>query len=168
MRKLWSCRIRGSSFLVKASPVTSALYVDANSFLWSSAPGQDFLTATLTVTNASGTKAENLSDFDDLTSGLATDVDFVVNATDAATVGYAADCGVEARYPASLCPISLGQGLTVDSDSADHDDRSVVPLSARSSTQITLSYGPVMASLKPSTVAVYFDNGQSGPVDLTP
>ncbi len=148
--------------------MTSVLYVDANSFLWSSAPGQVFLTATLTVTNASGTKAENLSDFDDLTSGLASDVDFVVSASDAATVGYASDCGIDARYPASLCPISLGQGLTVDSDSADHADRSVVPLSPRSSTQITLSYGPVLASFKPSMVAVYFDNGRAPPVDLTP
>ena len=51
--------------------MTSALYVDADSFLWSSAPGQNFLTATLTVTNASSTNIENVSDFDDLTSGLA-------------------------------------------------------------------------------------------------
>jgi len=158
----------GSSFLVKVSPVSSVLYVDANSFLWSSAPGQDFLTATLTVTNTSNANVEDLSDFDDLTSGLSRDVDFVVSATDAATIGYSSDCGVDARYPPSLCPVSLGQGLTVDSDSADHDDHSTVPLSPGASAQIVLSYGPVPGTFKPSSVALYFDNGQSAPVDLTP
>ncbi len=148
--------------------MTSVLYVDANTFLWSSAPGQEFLTATLTVTNASSANIENLSDFDDLTSGLARDVDFVVSATDAATIGYSSDCGVDPGYPSSLCPISFGQGLTVDSDSANHADRSEVPLPAGAGTQIVLSYGPVLASLRPSMVAVYFDTGESQPVDLTP
>ena len=91
-----------------------------------------------------------------------------MSAAKAAAVGYSSDCGVEPRYSPSLCPISLGQGLTVDSDSADHDDRSVVPLPPGASTQITLSYGPVLAGFEPTLVAVYFDNGQSPPVDLTP
>jgi len=158
----------GSTFLVNATPVTSALYVNVNSFLWSAAPGQDFLTATLTVTNPSGGHAENLSDFDNVSSGLADDVDFVMSAADAATAGDSSACGVRQVYPPSLCPISLGQGLTVDSDSANHDNRPATQLAPGSRTQITLSYGPVAATLQPATVTVYFDDGQSMPVDLTP
>jgi hypothetical protein len=158
----------GSSFLVKASPVTSSLYVNVHSFLWSAAPGQDFLTDTLTVTNSSGSEMENLSGFDDLVSGLARNVDFVTSAPDAAAMGYSSTCGVNPLYPSSLCPVSLGAGLTVDSDSANHNAPSVVTLSPGSSAQIALSYGPVMASVKPTVVTVYFDNGQSKPVDLTP
>jgi hypothetical protein len=158
----------GSLFLVKASPVTSSLYVNLNAFLWSSAPGQDFLTDTLTVTNSSASHVENLSDFHDLASGLGPHVDFVVSATDAATMGYSADCGVNPSFPSSLCPISLGGGLTVDSDSASHNGSSAVTLSPGSSAQIALSYGPVMTSITAAKVALYFDNGQSKPVDLTP
>ena len=153
---------------MNATPVTSALYVNVNSFLWSAAPGQDFLTETLTVTNPSGGHAENLSDFDDVSSGLADDVDFVMSAANAATAGDSSACGVRQVYPPSLCPISLGQGLTVDTDSATHDDLPAAQLAAGSSTQITLSYGPVAATLQPATVSVYFDDGQSMPVDLTP
>ncbi len=142
-------------------------YVNVDGFLYSAAPGQNFLADTLTVTNPPGGETEDLSDFDDLSSGLANDVDFVMSATDAAMLGFSSDCGVDSAYPPSLCPISLGQGLTVDTDSANHDDRSVVPLSPGASTQITLSYGPVIGTVKPSMVAVYFDNGRSMPVDLT-
>ncbi len=153
---------------MKATPVTSALYVNVNSFLWSAAPGQDFLTESLTVTNPPGGHVENLSDFDDVSSGLADDVDFVMSAANAATAGDSSACGVRPVYPPSLCPISLGQGLTVDSDSANHDGRPAAQLAPGSSTQITLSYGPVAATLQPATVTVYFDDGQSMPVDLTP
>ena len=158
----------GSTFLVKAMPVTSALYVNVNSFLWSAAPGQDFLTDTLTVTNPSGGHVENLSDFDDVSSGLADDVDFVMGVASAATAGDSSACGLRPVYPPSLCPISLGQGLTVDTDSANPDGRPVAQLAPGSSTQITLSYGPVASTLQPATVTVYFDDGQSTPVDLTP
>jgi len=158
----------GSTLLVKASPVVSALYVNVSSFLWSAAPGQVFLTDTLTVTNPSGGHVENLSDFDDVSSGLADDVDFVMSASNAAMAGDSSACGARQVYPPSLCPISLGQGLTVDTDTANHDGRAGVQLPAGSSTQITLSYGPVAATLQPATVSAYFDDGQSTPVDLTP
>lgn len=158
----------GSTFLVKASPVVSALYVNVSSFLWSAAPGQVFLTDALTVTNPSGGHVENLSDFDDLSSGLADSVDFVMSASNAAMAGDSSACGARHVYPPSLCPISLGQGLTVDTDTANHDDRAVVQLPPGSSTQIVLSYGPVAASLQPATVSAYFDDAQSTPVDLTP
>jgi hypothetical protein len=143
-------------------------YVVVDTFLWSAAPAHEFLQETLTVTNPPGGAVQDLSDFDDLSSGLSKDVDFVMSAANAAISGYSSDCGADPAYPPSLCPISLGQGLTVDTDSANHEDRSVVPLSPGSSAQITLSYGPIMASVKPTMVAVYFDGGKSMPVDLTP
>ena len=158
---------RGSTFEVSASPVTAALAVNVNSFLWSAAPGQDFLVDTLTVKNATA-GVETLSDFDDLTSGLADDVAFVMSASNAAPLGYSSDCGIDPVYAASLCTISFGQGLTVDTDSADHDDRTAVTLSSGSTAQITLSYGPVLASVMPSMVSVYFDGGIPVPTDLTP
>jgi hypothetical protein len=157
----------GSNFLVEAAPMMWSPYVNVDGFLYSAAPRQNFLADTLTVTNPSGGETENLSDFDDLSSGLANDIDFVMNVSDAAMLGFSSDCGVDPAYPPSLCPISLGQGLTVDSDSANHDDRSVVPLSPGASTQITLSYGPVVGNVKPNMVAAYFDNGRSMPVELT-
>ena len=121
--------------------------------------GQVFLTDALTVTNPSGGHVENLSDFDDLSSGLADSVDFVMSASNAAMAGDSSACGARHVYPPSLCPISLGQGLTVDTDTANHDDRAVVQLPPGSSTQIVLSYGPVAASLQPATVSAYFDDG---------
>jgi hypothetical protein len=110
---------------------------------------------------------ESLSDFDDLESGLAADVQFAMSATNAAKLGYSSDCGVDPTFPPSLCPISFGQGLTVDSDSANHDDRSVVPIAPGASTQITLSYGPVLDDVSPNLVSVYFTDGQAPPVDLS-
>jgi hypothetical protein len=157
----------GSSFEVSASPVEASLVVNVNSFLWSAAPGQNFLVDTLTVKNPTA-GIETLSDFDDLTSGLAKDVAFVMNASNAAPLGYSSDCGIDPSYPPPLCTISFGQGLTVDDDSADHDNRSAVTLSPGSTAQITLSYGPVLASVAPTMVSVYFDGGVSAPTDLTP
>jgi hypothetical protein len=157
----------GSTFEVSASPVAAALVVNVNSFLWSAAPGQNFLVDTLTVKNPTA-GIETLSDFDDLTSGLSKDVMFVMNASDAAPLGYSSDCGVDPAYPPPLCTISFGQGLTVDDDSADHDNRSAVMLSPGSTAQITLSYGPVLANVTPTMVSVYFDGGVSSPTDLTP
>jgi hypothetical protein len=138
-----------------------------DSFLWSAAPGQTFLVDTLTVKNATA-GIETLSDFDDLTSGLADNVAFVMNAANAASLGYSSDCGVDPAYPPPLCTISFGQGLTVDDDSADHDDRSAVMLSPGSTAHVTLSYGPVLANVLPTTVSVYFDGGVTVPTDLTP
>jgi len=145
----------------------ASLAVNVNSFLWSAAPGQEFLVDTMTVKNQTG-KDEPLSDFDDLTSGLADDVAFVMSTLNAAPLGYSSDCGIDSAYPQVLCTISFGQGLTVDSDSADHDDRSAVMLGPGSSAQITLSYGPVLASVMPTMVSVYFDGGAPVPTDLTP
>ena len=157
----------GSTFVVSASPVEATPVVNVNSFLWSAAPGQNFLVDTLTVKNATA-EVETLSDFDDLTSGLANDVTFVMNASNATLLGYSSDCGIDAAYPPPLCTISFGQGLTVDDDSADHDNRSTVVLSPGSTAQITLSYGPVLASVTSMMVSVYFDGGVSPPTDLTP
>jgi len=157
----------GSTFEVSASPVEASLVVNVNSFLWSAAPGQSFLVDTLTVKNPTG-RTETLSDFDDLTSGLAQDVMFVMNGSNAAPLGYSSDCGIDPSYPPPLCTISFGQGLTVDDDSADHDNRSAVTLAPGSTAQITLSYGPVLATVAPGMVSVYFDGGVSAPADLTP
>jgi len=157
----------GARFVVNASPVEVSIAVTVNSFLWSAAPGQDFLVDNLTVKNPTA-GVETLSDFDDLTSGLADDVAFAMSASDAASLGYSSDCAVDSAYPGSLCPISFGQGLTVDSDSADHDDRSAVVLSPGSTAQITLSYGPVLASVTPPMISVYFDGGISAPTMLSP
>ena len=156
-----------STFEVSASHVEAALVVNVNSFLWSAAPGQSFLVDTLTVKNPTA-GIEALSDFDDLTSGLANDVMFVMNASKAAPLGYSSDCGIDPAYPPQLCTISFGQGLTVDNDSADHDNRSAVMLSPGSTAQITLSYGPVLSNVAPAMVSVYFDGGVSVPTDLTP
>ena len=60
----------GSRFEVSATPVEASLAVNVDSFLWSAAPGQAFLIDTLTVKNPTA-GIETLSDFDDLTSGLA-------------------------------------------------------------------------------------------------
>ncbi len=157
----------GARFVVKDTPLVLPPYATVDSFMWSSAPGQDFLVDTMTVTNPPGDTTESLTDFDDLESGLADDVQFVMSAANAAKLGYSSDCGVDPTFPPSLCPISLGQGLTVDSDSVNHDDRSVVSLAPGASTQITLSYGPVLDDVTPNLVSVYFDDGQAPPVDLS-
>ncbi len=137
-----------------------------DSFLWSAAPGQDFLVDNLTVKNPT-TGSETLSDFDDLTSGLSGAIAFVVSATNASPLGYSSDCGVDLAYPRLLCAISFGQELTVDSDSADHPGSSGIVLSPGSTAQITLSYGPVPATVMPSMVSVYFDGGVAPPTELT-
>lgn len=158
----------GARFDVQATPLILPPYATVDAFMWSAAPGQDFLVDTLTVTNPPGDTTESLTDFDDLESGLADDLQFVMSATNAAKLGYSTDCAVDPTFPPSLCPISLGQGLTVDTDSANHDDRSVVLLAPGASTQITLSYGPVLDDVTPDLVSVYFDDGQAPPVDLSP
>jgi hypothetical protein len=157
----------GARFVVQAAPMVLPPYATVDTFMWSAAPGQDFLVDTLTVTNPPGQTAESLTDFDDLESGLADDVQFVMSAANAAQLGYSSDCGVDPTFPSSLCPISFGQGLTVDGDSANHDDRSVVSLAPGAKTQITLSYGPVLDDVAPNLVSVYFDDGQGPPVDLS-
>ncbi len=157
----------GATFLVATGPVMSAPYIDVGSFLWSAAPGQQFFRDTLTMTNSSRA-TENLSDVDDLTSGLAPDVQFVMSSADASKSGFSADCGIAPGYPSSLCPISVGQGVMVDADSANHKDRSVVLLTPGASAQVTLSYGPILSSVSPASVGMYFSSGQSMPVDLTP
>jgi hypothetical protein len=157
----------GSTFEVSATPVAAPLAVSVNSFLWSAAPGQAFLIDALSVKNPTAA-AETLSDFDDLTSGLAPDVMFVMNASNAAALGYSADCGIDPAYPSTLCTISFGQGLTVDVDSADHENRTAVMLPAGSTAQITLSYGPVLDNVAPAMVSVYFDGRTSAPSNLTP
>jgi hypothetical protein len=156
----------GARFVVTAMPMVLPPYATVDSFMWSAAPGQDFLVDTLTVTNPPGDATESLTDFDDLETGLADDVQFVLSATNAARLGYSSDCGVDPAFVPSLCPISLGQGLTVDTDSANHDDRSVVALAPGASAQITFSYGPVLDDVAPNLVSVYFD-GQTPPVDLS-
>ena len=136
--------VRGSTFDVSASPVIVTIAITVNSFVLSAAPGQQFLADTLTIKNPTGA-AEPLSDFDDLTSGLADDVSFVMSSTNAASLGYLSDCGIDPVYPTAVCPISYGQGLTVDSDSVDHDDGAAsLALAPGDSAQITLSYGPVL------------------------
>jgi hypothetical protein len=157
----------GSTFEVSASPVEATPVINVNSFVWSAAPGQDFLVDTLTVKNLTA-QVEPLADFDDLTSGLADDVTFVMNTSNATPLGYSSDCGIDAAYPPPLCTISFGQGLTVDDDSADHDNRSAVVLPPASTAQITLSYGPVLDNVTATMVAAYFDGGVAPPTDLTP
>ena len=159
--------VGGSRFEVSASPVVASIVVAVNSFQWSAAPGQEFLVDNLTVKNPTA-GVETLSDFDDLTSGLADDVAFVMSAADARPLGYSSDCGIDPAYPSSLCTISFGQGLTVESDSIDQANRSAVELPPGSTAQIAVSYGPVSDSVMAAKVSVYFDGGVPVPADLTP
>ena len=160
--------VGGSTFDVSASPVIVTIAITVNSFVLSAAPGQQFLVDTLTVKNPTAT-AEPLSDFDDLTSGLADDVSFVMSSANATSLGYHSDCGIDPVYPATVCPISYGQGLTVDSDSADHDDGAAsLALAPGQSAQITLSYGPVLDNVTSTVISNYFDGGAGAPTELTP
>ena len=155
----------GATFRVELAPMTSTPYVDADTFLWSAAPGQQFLRDIVTVTNPT-TAPESLSAFDDLVSGHALDLEFTLSADNAATTGYSSDCGADADFPSSVCPFSFGQGVTVDLDSANHGDRSVVQFAPGASAQITVSYGPILMAVQPAMVGVYFDNGQAAAVLL--
>ena len=154
-----------SSFVVTASPVSSSVIVTANSFLWSAAPGQDFLVDNLTVTNPTS-NPETLSDFDNLTSGLAANLDFVMSAANAGASGFSSDCEVHAGFPPGLCPISFAEGLTVDSNSVVRSSTATNTLAPGASAQIMVSYGPVSANVAPDAVSVYFHNGVSAPVGL--
>lgn len=145
--------------------MTSTPYVDADTFLWSAAPGQQFLRDTLTVTNPSAT-AESLAAFDDLVSGHSTDLEFAMSAADAAATGYSSDCGADPDFPIAVCPITFGQGVTVDLDSANNGDRSAVELASDASAQITVSYGPILMDVQPAMVGVYFDSGHATAVSL--
>jgi len=157
----------GQRFAVSATTVTSRMWVLLNGWLRSSSPHNDFLSATLTVSNRSG-GPQSLEEFDDPASGLAGAVDFVMEAPEAAASGYGADCDIDSGYPPNLCPITFPQGLTVDSDSAYTGGSASPPeLAAGASAQIEYSYGPVTAAVSPTDVAVYFAAGASGPVDLS-
>ena len=151
-----------ASFAVTASPVSSSVVVTAGSLLWSASPGQAFLVDTFTVQNSTSSP-ENLDGFDDPTSGLARNVDFAMSAADAATFGFASDCGADPGYPASLCPVSFAEGLVVDSNSAAHPGAASATLAPGASARIGVSYGPVSIKIVPGRVAAYFHNGAAAP-----
>jgi len=156
----------GHHYLVKAAAVTVSVAVNVDGFLWSAAPGQYFLQDQVTVANPTGS-AEPLSGFDDIDTGLADDVAFVMDASTASADHDALACGVDAAFAPTLCPISYGQGVTVDSDSADHDDHVALTLAPGASARITYSYGPVLQAVVPSAVTATFTGGTT-PVELTP
>ena len=156
----------GDHYLVKAAAVTVSAAVNVDTFLWSAAPGQYFLSDQVTVANPTAVP-EPLAGFDDIATGLADDVAFVMDAPAASAVHDDADCGADAAFAPTLCPITYGQGLTVDSDSSDHDAHSPLVLAPGTSAQITYSYGPVLQALHPAAVTTYFTGGPA-PVDLTP
>ncbi len=154
-----------STFVVSAQPVASAIVVTANSLLWSAAPGQAFLVDDVTVQNPTS-RPEPLSAFDDPASGLATDLDFVMPATDAAASGFSADCGADPGYPADVCPITFGEGLVVDSNSAAHAGTADETLAPGASAQISVSYGPVSGTVPAGKVSLSFHHGATAPVGL--
>jgi hypothetical protein len=152
--------------VLTASPISFTVAVTVNSFVWSAAPGQGFLVDSVTVENPTQ-NAESMSNLADLTSGLSTDLAFVVNASNAATLGYSSYCNLDPAYPPALCPISFGQGLTVDSGTANRANQTAGILQPGARVQISLSYGPVMSDVLPAVVSVYFHAGSSMAVDLT-
>jgi len=154
-----------STFVVTAQPVASAIVVTANSFLWSAAPGQTFLVDNVTVQNPTS-NPEPLSGFDDPASGLATDLDFVMPATDAGASGFSSDCGADPGYPADVCPITFGEGLVVDSNSAAHAGTADETLAPGSSAQISVSYGPVSGTVPAGKVSLSFHHGATAPAAL--
>lgn len=153
----------GQTFTVRATTVSSPLVVDVRGSFRSASPGHVFLQQGVTVVNV-GHAAASLQAFDDPATGSAGDVQFVMDAAEAAKSGYGSDCGVAARYPAQLCPISYPQGVVVVSDSADPSGGAVT-LAPGASAEIVYSFGPVLASLGRSQVRLYF-SGPSGPQDL--
>ena len=155
----------GDRFTVTATAARQLPVVTVHGALESAAPGHDFLEAELQVTNPTAAP-EPLGPFDEPTTGLAAGVDFVMGSADAARLGYGADCGADPAYPATACPISFPQRLTVDADSADTGGPEVV-LAPGATATITCSYGPLPAAVAASTIAVWFA-GVPAPVDLTP
>ena len=156
----------GDHFLVKAAAMSVSEAVNVDGFLWSAAPGQYFLVDQMTVANPTAAP-EPLTGFDDVDTGLADAVAFVLPAQAAAAVQDSADCGVDPAFAPTLCPLSYGQGVTVDSDSVDHDGHHLLTLAPGSSARITDSYGPVLQTVTASSVTPYFTGGAS-PVDLAP
>ena len=155
----------GNRFTVTAAAVRPLPVVTVHGALWSAAPGQAFVEAAVQVTNPTSAP-EPLAAFDDPASGLAPAVDFTTDPADAARVGDGADCGADPAYPATVCPVSFPERLTVDDDSADTGGASVV-LAPGVTARLTYSYGPVPAAVSAAPLAVWFA-GSPGPVDLTP
>ena len=155
----------GDRFVVTSTAARQLPVVTVHGALESAAPGHDFLEAELQVTNPTAAP-EPIGPFDDPTTGLAGGVDFVMGGADAARLGYGADCGADPAYPATACPISFPQRLTVDADSADTGGPAVV-LAPGATAMITCSYGPLPAAVAASAIAVWFA-GAPAPVDLTP
>jgi hypothetical protein len=157
--------VDGRRFVVRATVLPSPLALIIQGWLRSASPGHDFLQESVIVTNPSDA-AEPLLEFDDPATGLADGLEFVMDATDASKSGYETDCGVDAGYPAQLCPISFPQGVVVDSDSA-YMGAAAVTLAPGASAHIVYSFGPVMSSLDRSEISLFFSPGSSGPVDLS-
>ena len=155
----------GNRFTVAAAAVRPLPVVTVHGALWSAAPGQSFVEAAVQVTNPTAAP-EPLAAFDDPTSGLAPAVDFATDPADAARVGDGADCGADPAYPATVCPVSFPERLTVDDDSADTGGGSAV-LAPGATARLTYSYGPVPAAVAAVPFAVWFA-GSPGPVDFTP
>ena len=152
-------------FVFRASQVTQSVVVATDAGIWSSAPGQAFLIDTLTIENPTA-RTESLSDFVNAATGLSNTFAFVLKAANAANAGYSSDCTVDPAYSPTLCPISFGQGLTVVSDSASKSIQIANELTPGTSVQLELSYGPVLSSILPADVSVYFHSGTTAPVEL--
>lgn len=155
----------GNRFTVTASAPRPLPVVTVHGALWSAAPGQSFVEAAVQVTNPTSAP-EPLAAFDDPTSGLAPGVDVATDPAHAVRVGDGADCGADPAYPATVCPVSFPERLTVDDDSADTGGTSVI-LAPGATARLTYSYGPVPAAVAAAPFAVWFA-GSPGPVDLTP
>ena len=155
----------GARFTVTAKGVHEIPVVTVHGALWSAAPGQTFLQAQLQVVNPTSAP-EALAAFDDPSSGLAPAVDFVTDPAHATGAGDGDQCGADPSYPATLCPISFPQRLTVDDDSADAGGSAVV-LAPGATAQLTYSYGPVPSDVAAAPYTIWFAGGPP-PVELTP
>ncbi len=157
----------GAVFVATAAPVVAEVVVDVDGQPRFAPPQQAYLTETLHLALAPGQGPHSLSDFDDRTSGLANDIELVLDAPVAAARGYGAACGREAGYAPAQCPITLGQGLTVDSDSVA-DPSSPGALGPGTSAVVVVSYGPVPWSFPVGSLSVWFHAPPLLPRRLSP
>ena len=156
----------GGRFRLQASPVASAPTVTVDGQPRFAPPGQTYLVETLDVSAVPGQGPLSLAGFDNRDTGLSDDIVLVLDAPTAAAHGYGTDCGVDADFPPSQCPVTLGQGLTVDSNSVAHASDAGALLGADHAT-IVLSYGPVPAGFPVASLSVWFHSGSLAPTALT-
>lgn len=147
----------GARLTVSAQPVTGTPTVVVNGQDRFAPPGQIYLVETLTLRPSS-------ADFDDPDTGLAPDLELGLAPAQAAAHGYESVCGVEAGDPSSLCPVTLGQGLIVDSLGSAACPSSVAGTSC---SQLVVSYGPVPGSFPVSAVSVWFHAAPQPPQNLS-